>query len=90
MDEFSKGSYDMILGQDLLIELGLNLKWSKHVIEAHADTFKVSTIPMVDLVKFVFKYLNTGEITLKNVLPMITPNKYTSQNMYVMLQNDYM
>ena len=53
----------MILGQYLLTELGLNLKISEHVIEANYITFKGSTTPMVDLSTYVFKYLNTVQIT---------------------------
>ena len=63
MDESSKGGYDMILGIYLLTELGLNLKFSDHVIEADDGTFKGSTTPMVDLGTYKFKILNTGEIT---------------------------
>ena len=32
VDDSNKCRYDMILGQDLLTELGLNLKLSEHVI----------------------------------------------------------
>ena len=53
----------MILGKDLLIELGLNLKFSEHVIEADDGPFNRFTIPMVDLGTYIFKYLNTGNIT---------------------------
>ena len=53
----------MILGQDILTELGLNLKWSEHVIKADGGTFKGTITPMVDLVTYIFKYLNTGKIT---------------------------
>ena len=52
----------MILGRDILTELGLNPKLSEHVIEADDGTFKGSTTPMVDLGKYGFKYLNTGNI----------------------------
>ena len=50
----------MILGPDILTELGLNLKFSEHVIEADDGNFKGSTTPMVDLGTYIFKYLNTG------------------------------
>ena len=40
MYESSKGRYDMILGRDLLIDLGLNLKFSDHIIKAYDGTFK--------------------------------------------------
>ena len=50
----------MILGRDILTELGLNLKLSENVIEADDGPFKGSTTPMVGLVTYVFKYLNTG------------------------------
>ena len=53
----------MILGRDVLISLGLNLKFSEHVIESDDGTFNRSTTPMVDLGTYVFKDLNTGKIT---------------------------
>ena len=53
----------MILGLDLLTELGLNLKFSEHVIEGDYGTFKGYTNPMVNLGTYIFKYLNTGKIT---------------------------
>ena len=52
----------MIWGQDLLTELWLNLKMSKHVIEAGNGPFKGSTTPMVDLGTYVFADLNIGNI----------------------------
>ena len=54
VDDSSKGRYDMILGRYLLIELGLNLKFSEHVIESDDGPFKGSTTPMVDLGMYVF------------------------------------
>ena len=59
----TKGRYYMILGQDILTELGLNLKFAYHVIKADYGYFKGYTTPMVDLSAYVFKDLNTGEIT---------------------------
>ena len=53
----------MILGRDLLIELVLNLKFSENVIESDGGPFNGSTTPMVDLGKYIYKDLNTGEIT---------------------------
>ena len=49
VDESAKGRYDMILGRDLLTELGLNLKFSDHVIISNDGHFKGYTSPMVDL-----------------------------------------
>ena len=40
VDESTKGRYGMILGQDLLIELVLNLKFAEHVVEANDGPFK--------------------------------------------------
>ena len=48
----------MILGQDLLTEFGLNLKFSEHVIEADDGPFNESTTPMADLGTYIFKSLN--------------------------------
>ena len=42
----------MILGQDILTELGLNLKFSEHFIEAYDNFFKGYTTPMIDLVMY--------------------------------------
>ena len=63
MDDSAKGRNDMILGQDILAELLLNLKFFEHFIEANDGPFKGSTPPMVDLSTYIFKYLNTGKIT---------------------------
>ena len=49
VDDSAKGRYDTILGRYLLTDLGLNLKFSDHVIEADDGPFKGSTAPMVDL-----------------------------------------
>ena len=52
----------MILGIDILTELGLNPKNSKHVIKADCGPFKGTTSPMIYLGAYVFKDLNIGEI----------------------------
>ena len=65
MDESGKGRYDMILGQDILTELGLNLELYVHVIKADDGPFNRSTTAMVDLGMYIFKYLNTEKITLE-------------------------
>ena len=63
MDDSAKGGYDMILGQDLLSELELNLKFYYYVIESYGGPFKGSKTPMVYLGTYELKYLNTGKIT---------------------------
>ena len=55
MDESAKVRYDIILGRDLLKDLGLNLNLSYHVIEADDGHFKGSTASMVDLGTYEFK-----------------------------------
>ena len=50
----------MILGRDRLTELGLNSKFSEHVIKSDGGPFKGSTTTMVDLGKYLFKDLNIG------------------------------
>ena len=65
VDDSAKGTYDMILGIDILTTLGLNLKFSDHVIEADYKPFKRYTAPMVYLVEYEFKCLKTEEITLE-------------------------
>ena len=49
VDDSAKGRYDMIVGQDLLTQLGLNPKFSEHFIEIYDGPFNRSTAPMVDL-----------------------------------------
>ena len=63
VDESAKGRYDIILGQDLLKYLGLNLDLSEDVIKADDGTFNGFTTPMAYLGMYLFKDLNTGEIT---------------------------
>ena len=63
VDESDKGRYNMILGQDIRTELGLNLKISEQVIEEYYGPFKGSTTPMVNLGTYLFKYLNTEKAT---------------------------
>ena len=64
VDEPAKGRYAMILGRDLITELGLNFKWSNQIIEADDGPFKGFKSPMVDLGTYEFKDLNTE----KNIL----------------------
>ena len=63
VDDSTKGRYDMILGRNILTNLGLNIKCSYPIIEAYYGPFKGSTAPMVDLVMYEFKYLNTGKFS---------------------------
>ena len=49
LDESAKGRYYIFLGRDLLTELVLNIKCSKHVIEADDGSFIEATATMVDL-----------------------------------------
>ena len=60
MDDSAKGRYDIILGRYIWTELGLNIKFSEHVIEADDGHFMGTTAPMIYLCAYVFKYLNTG------------------------------
>ena len=55
MDDSAKGRYDMILGQDILTELGLNLKFSEHVIKADDGPFNGSTTPWLIWVRIYLK-----------------------------------
>ena len=64
-----------MLGQDLLTELWLNLKFSEHFIKADDGPFKNSTTPMAYLGTYVFKDLNTGKVHLNYRLQMITSTR---------------
>ena len=55
MNDSAKGRYDIILGRDILTDLGLNFKLYGHVIEAYGGPFKVSTTPIVDMGVYEFK-----------------------------------
>ena len=55
--------YDMILGRDLFTALGLNIKLSDYVIEPYYVYFQGSTAPVVGLVTYAFKNINTGNVT---------------------------
>ena len=59
----AKGRYDMISVRYLLSELELNFKFSNHVIESYDGHFKGYKTPVVDLVTYEYKCLNTGNIT---------------------------
>ena len=62
VDDSSRSRYGMILGRDLLSEMGSILPPSEHIIKADDGPFKGSTAPMVDLGEYINKYLNIGEI----------------------------
>ena len=88
VDESAKGRYNMVLGQYLLTELGLNLKLSENIIEANYGPFKGSTTPKVNLGMYIFKDLNTGKLYQRNFLLMLTPKKYIDQRMNILIQNN--
>ena len=79
----------MILGRDIPTELVFNFKLSDHVIEADDGPFKESTTPMVDLVTYEFKDLNTGKLHPKNHLQILKSKKYMTWNMSVIPLNYY-
>ena len=68
MDDSAKGRYTMILGRDILKLLGLNLKFSKHIIKSDDGPLKGSSLTIVDLGTYEFKISNTGKLHLKNHL----------------------
>ena len=55
----------MILGRYLLISLGSYFKYSAHIINGVDGLFLMRTKPMVYLVTYDLKSLNTGKITHK-------------------------
>ena len=63
VDDSNKARYDIVLGVDILTEMGLNLKFCNHVIEGYDRPFKGSTTPVVDMVTHEFTYFKTGKIT---------------------------
>ena len=75
IDDSAKGRYDMILGRDLLIYLGLNITFYDHIIEADDGPFKEYTTTMVDLGSYEFKYFITGKVTPEELFT----NAYTEE-----------
>ena len=63
VDESARGRYDMILGRNIWTELGLNLKFSDHVVEADNGTLKESTAPISDIGTYESTDLETEKIT---------------------------
>ena len=84
----AKGRYEIILGRNILIELGLNLKCTKLVIKEEDGHFLGVTAPMVGLVSYVFKNLNTRKLNRKNILLVLMSKKYMNQNISVLQIND--
>ena len=62
MDDSAKGRYNIILGRDILTQLGLNKKNYNHVIEGDDGPFDVYTAPMIDLGTYEFKDIETIKI----------------------------
>ena len=50
-DNSAKSRYDMILGRYIFAALGLNLKFSEHVIKGGDGPFEGFTVPMINLRK---------------------------------------
>ena len=67
VNEFTKGRYNMILGQYIIIELAFNLEFAEHVVETDDKPFKGYITSMVDLGIYVFKDLYTGNITPEEI-----------------------
>ena len=63
--ESAKGRNNMILGRDLLIPLGLYLKFSDHVIIGVNVTFGVFLAPMVYVINYDFTYLTDKKFQLE-------------------------
>ena len=68
VDNSVKGSYDVILGKDILTALVLNLKFSEHLLESNGGTLKGAISLIVYLDAYEFKDLNTGKLHPKNHL----------------------
>ena len=64
IDESTNGRYDMILGIDLLTEIGLDLKFTNNVILGREGPYEGYYSPMVDV-----SNCNFNIITAKTVTP---------------------
>ena len=67
VDDSARGRYYIILGIDILTEMGLNPKLSNHVVEGDDGPFKGSTTPVFDMSMYDFTYFETGKITLEEM-----------------------
>ena len=52
MDDSTKGGYRMILGTDLLNALGLDIKFSEHVIIGSTVPYEGCPAPIVEINKY--------------------------------------
>ena len=62
VDDSDKGICDIIIGRDILTDLGLNLKLSYPVIEADYEPFKGYMAPMVVLGTYEFRHYYAEEM----------------------------
>ena len=67
VDVSAKVRYYMILGRYPLTDLLLDIKLSDHIIEAYEKHFKGSKAPIVEMVAYEFKGLNSGKITYEEM-----------------------
>ena len=58
MDNSAEGSYDMILGGDLITALGLDKRFSKHFIIDGSGLYEGCLSPMNNLNDYEVKYLS--------------------------------
>ena len=65
MDESTTGRYAMILGIDLLTEMGLDLKFYGNVIIVGNGPYGGCSSPMVDASNYNFTYLTNKTVKLK-------------------------
>ena len=76
LGESAKGRYAMILGRDILKELGLHLNDLMTLSNQMVDLLKSLRHPWLIWVCKTFKYLNTGKLTPEETFV----NAYTEDN----------
>ena len=57
MDNSDEGKYGMILGRGIITTLGLDIKFSEHVLIRGAGPYEGCLAPMVDVNNYDFKHL---------------------------------
>ena len=75
MDDSAKGIYDMILDRYILTQSGLNQRCYNNSIEGDDGTCGISTVAMIDMGEYEFKYCVTIKITTEELFM----NAYTEE-----------
>ena len=69
VDDSTKDIYNMILGRDLLTDLGIDIKFSNRVIVGSKGTYEGCSAPMFDVRNYDYAPLTDKIVKLGIILP---------------------